>query len=444
MNMVITGIQLLTALIPVQLYFNIYGNLYSSAAQLLSVILIAIFLYDMSKNNRLSFIFETAIDRLVIVFIGILFIGAVLVSGEKALSIKFFIKATVFISLYFVVSKSISKISDLENIIKTAVVTAFALSFLGIVICFADFSAIFKFVTQNPLSSNINNPKTIKEKVVSHGFNFLYWNWSDPATGYVRAFSTFYDAIDLSAYLGLMLPFAAWYIVEQTGKPVLKALMIITSLICIVFTMTRSAYVALAVTTVTLIIGLYKVFNRKMFILLISALLILLGIVSPVFIKNIEKRFSDDSKTEFTRPRLWQDGLRVFMINPIMGIGTANYKQGLVQCGIKEYFLPAHNQYIQIAAENGLIGLICYIAILFSGVACSYKIFIGSNIRKLQLLSLGFIGMWSWYLTQSFFATYLFGDKFSMMFWLMVGLNAALYRMHLAEPSVNLKLNQTA
>ncbi|MGA2091498.1 MAG: hypothetical protein ABSH12_08605, partial [Endomicrobiales bacterium] len=60
----------------------------------------------------------------------------------------------------------------------------------------------------------------------------------------------------------------------------------------------------------------------------------------------------------------------------------------------------------------------------------SYTVFKETHDRTLKFLGLGFLGMWTWYCVQSFFATYLFGDKFSMMFWLMVGLNATLFRFH--------------
>jgi hypothetical protein len=48
----------------------------------------------------------------------------------------------------------------------------------------------------------------------------------------------------------------------------------------------------------------------------------------------------------------------------------------------------------------------------------------------MKLLGMGFVGMWVWFCIQNMFNTYLFGDKFSMMFWLMVGLNASLYRIY--------------
>ena len=53
----------------------------------------------------------------------------------------------------------------------------------------------------------------------------------------------------------------------------------------------------------------------------------------------------------------------------------------------------------------------------------------------MQIIALCFLGMWIWFCVQSLFNSDLFGDKFSMMFWLMVGFNAALHRIYLAEQS---------
>lgn len=65
----------------------------------------------------------------------------------------------------------------------------------------------------------------------------------------------------------------------------------------------------------------------------------------------------------------WIAGLRMFVAHPIIGTGIGNYPDAYPQYFIAIWTNPlghAHNYYINIAAETGLIGLIAFLLFLFA------------------------------------------------------------------------------
>ena len=75
---------------------------------------------------------------------------------------------------------------------------------------------------------------------------------------------------------------------------------------------------------------------------------------------------------------VWAAGLRMFMSNPLAGIGLGNYKAQVVFFRVPNQPLAdgaiahvAHNTYVEILAEMGLMGLVAFLAMLvttFSGL----------------------------------------------------------------------------
>jgi O-antigen ligase len=112
--------------------------------------------------------------------------------------------------------------------------------------------------------------------------------------------------------------------------------------------------------------------------------LIVLGILSFVFIviakknekvnsslEGISKEKFDDTLKNDPRLLIWKSALGVVRKNLLLGIGTGDATEKLKEEFIKRGYvngfydnLNAHNQFIEILLENGLIGLILFLAIL--------------------------------------------------------------------------------
>jgi O-antigen ligase len=195
-----------------------------------------------------------------------------------------------------------------------------------------------------------------------------------------RIVGPFDGNIFLSIYLPLMLPVALWNLSKQ--RPLLAIALI--GLVGFISAMSGSRFTLLMflLSCITLI----PRFSLKH----ISAFAIIttIAISSAVYLSenlnsrltrftmiNSEPGMSLTEKLDFIsswRITLWTTGLRMIQAHPMAGVGTNAFKEAYIHHAPPDDYLVrtgygifhAHHLYISIAAETGLIGLGCFIAIL--------------------------------------------------------------------------------
>jgi O-antigen ligase len=95
--------------------------------------------------------------------------------------------------------------------------------------------------------------------------------------------------------------------------------------------------------------------------LLAAALFVLLPIVQPL--TSFQRLGTTGSEVVHgdlnERTELWADGLQAFQQSPVLGVGTDMYRS---VSGLNKV---AHNTYISVLVEEGLIGLVLFVAILW-------------------------------------------------------------------------------
>lgn len=91
----------------------------------------------------------------------------------------------------------------------------------------------------------------------------------------------------------------------------------------------------------------------------------------PLFgriILSIDRFFSGEDITS-GRSSLFNWAIRVFLNNPIFGIGWGNYKKTVVGVATLVSSLDVHNVYLQLLCETGIIGFICFVSVfIFSWI----------------------------------------------------------------------------
>lgn len=206
--------------------------------------------------------------------------------------------------------------------------------------------------------------------------------------GVYRAYGTFAHPNMLAYFLILPITlaiFAALNLgkkrVESYGYAIFSLLLIIA----LAFSYTRGAYIALAL--IILMIGLVKFRG----FLLISASL---GIIIYLSVAPITDRVNslihlDPYGSIGWRISLWSDGVSYFKDSPWIGngMGTAT----AVISGNRDFRLGAsepHNDYLKLGLENGAIGLMSYLLIIFSILIDFYRSFKKQNKPRLKMLSL--------------------------------------------------------
>lgn len=190
-------------------------------------------------------------------------------------------------------------------------------------------------------------------------------------SGMSRANGFYGHPMTLGGWLCIFLPLL---LIEFFEKKLLKQYHWLAGLafcICsagLVFNATRGAW--LAVTIVCTVLLLYYMFKSKrnlavsiIFIALISTVLV----NNPKFMHRLDT-IDDFDKYQSNTERIliWQSAWNMFKDHPILGVGlgqyTVNYQQKYILPQAKEPNLGhAHNNFMQMLAENGIVGFAGFI-----------------------------------------------------------------------------------
>ncbi|MGH2449571.1 MAG: O-antigen ligase family protein [Chloroflexota bacterium] len=228
-------------------------------------------------------------------------------------------------------------------------------------------------------------------------------------SGLLRAYGTFAQPNPYAGYLNMVLPLAiALSALAPRGRAWFR---LATVLIAgaILASASRGAFLAGAIATVVVLGVMFRRFRALVWLgtfaaavgaLFASYQLVPLGpfhkILSAAGLGNVS--FTNVTHSNFSaveRAAHWIAGLRMFAAHPLLGVGIGNYS-----AAYPAYHLPgwraalghAHDYYINIAAEAGIVGLIAYL--LFAGSALWYSF---ASLRRvtdpfLRAVILGVVG----------------------------------------------------
>ena len=129
------------------------------------------------------------------------------------------------------------------------------------------------------------------------------------------------------------------------------------------------------------------------------------------------------------RSSFWKKAVSIIRSSPIHGTGLNTYARILKRDSTPNSQWYAHNSYLQVAAETGLVGLACYLWLLF--VFLRYSLSYCKQLNDLWPLTIlqgglaGLIG----FLAQSFFDNSFFTVQLVVYMWLIMGLIMAVTRL---------------
>ena len=226
----------------------------------------------------------------------------------------------------------------------------------------------FNFTISNPLYYQLND-------WVFSLFPFEIINSQYPS----RAAATFDNPLILATFLIITTPFCAFSSVyfKHSKHRKLSRVCFAFSLLGILCTESRGAYIAIALSIVTLLISSRKIFKKLL------PFMFVLAIGIPL---TIALRYKNNSSgNEFlasnnNRLAIWRVCADLFTEHPIigMGAGTENIHQEIIQrIGINRSH--AHNLFLEIATEGGIIGVVLVIAIIVVFAKNLFKLFYLKN-----------------------------------------------------------------
>ena len=179
------------------------------------------------------------------------------------------------------------------------------------------------------------------------------------------AWGMFSDSNEFSQIIVMLLPILVLLLIEIKGLKwrLFSCLMIAIGMVIMVLSASRGGFLGLLI----ICVALWLRGRRKMLLLIVVAAsmgALLLLAPSSLFerLGSITQYSQDESS--LGRLEAWSAGLRMFLRNPVSGIGAGCFDYASLDYGLSKE-LVAHNSFITVVAETGLIGLISYLCLIY-------------------------------------------------------------------------------
>lgn len=159
--------------------------------------------------------------------------------------------------------------------------------------------------------------------------------------------------------------------------------------LCLLWTYSRSGW--LAFTIVAVVMGIVK--KNKVLLVAIGAVLIWGIFFSPPLVKmRIDSTWDTHGGTVKERRVLWGEAARMIQASPALGLGVNTYSRNerfYRSPEARTDYQYAHNGYLQMAAEIGLLGLASFLAMICFFIFKCSQVFISGGRDTSYLRSLG-------------------------------------------------------
>ncbi|MCM8769076.1 MAG: O-antigen ligase family protein [Candidatus Omnitrophica bacterium] len=210
------------------------------------------------------------------------------------------------------------------------------------------------------------------------GFDFF--PWEVPAGSQRSLLSTLGRRNFTAEYLVAVLPFSFFLLVTEKslGRKIFFLVTGLVGLLALALSFTRASYLGLA----GMLLFLLPFFKKKPNFQVV----IFLALVS-LWQSSQAQVMKFDPTSGKSRLLIWKASLAMFQARPFLGVGAGNFEfvylpyakkvNGLVPVG--ERVANAHNDYLEVAAEQGLLGLVTWLWL----VICFFQVGLkGLAIRK--------------------------------------------------------------
>lgn len=255
-----------------------------------------------------------------------------------------------------------------------------------------------------------------------------------------RITSTFVNPNPFGTYLLILFLFYWGYSLRE--KKLFLNIISVVYLVALFLTGSRGAYLSLIVAIPFLFIGLSKSGIKKSFlksVLIFSGSLAITWLVmyiAPIVQESLGLDISlldsllrsgslENSSTG--RFEFWKTAIRIFAERPLTGFGLGTFFQSyfIGYGGNQWYSRFAHNHYLQILAELGIVGLILFLAFILSSLLAFWRIY---RSREYPPYFIGIAAAFIGFLAHIFIEfSWNFPGVTVTMFWLL-GMGLSLYK----------------
>jgi len=219
-----------------------------------------------------------------------------------------------------------------------------------------------------------------------------------------------------SGFLEITLPLIAFLCLIKKNKyfTIFICLILLSLLISWIFVFQRSTWISVSLSC--LIVSFFL--KRKYAIILLSVLL-LISIFSPIQV--YEKAFWQllkDKDVSSGRLEMWHEAIRLIKERPILGSGLGAYG---MYAGSKH--LHAHNTYLELFVDAGVIGLIGLILLILIFLKKSLHALISEEEEEKKIITAALLASCvSSFIVALFSTNMIVGIRFASLFWIILSL----------------------
>jgi|DewCreStandDraft_4_1066084.scaffolds.fasta_scaffold02906_17 O-antigen ligase len=246
---------------------------------------------------------------------------------------------------------------------------------------FIFFSSLFFFI---PIFHNINKQKLSFLLNVLLLCSLLFGLYQFTYLNINRPYSFFGNPIFFAEFITILFPFSVFYLINNNFI-LLSITNIVLSIFTLILCQSRGVIFSFIFTLILFIFILIKSNKIKLrkYLIYIVIAIFLLSFFIPGFYKtffNLISKFKNTISIENydikDRAMLAKSSLKIFIENPVTGKGPGAIKKylqlkqaSIIKNNPSFRFINSsysHNDYIQIIAETGLIGLLLFLVLIFS------------------------------------------------------------------------------
>ena len=238
-------------------------------------------------------------------------------------------------------------------------------------------------------------------------------------------------------YLVMVIPYMYYLLIDKKKQWILY-IPLVLSIIHLIFTFTRTSYIAFLISGVVFFVLAGKRVNVKVGVIVLLSFLVF---SQPLFsgIKTFERG------TVKSRMLIWNISLKMIKENPIMGVGPGNFVIVYPYYAIGEERAlrgsslvvdSVHNDYLEVCAEAGIVGFVLFLYLLFSVFKASFVLYRGSG-RKEKLLISGIISSMVAICVNALASFPFKNPSTLLLFWADVSFIGGIYRKRVVEKKID-------
>lgn len=296
------------------------------------------------------------------------------------------------------------------------------------------FFAVFETLNEKNKLRNALNVLFLSALVLGIDGIYQYFTRQDflrhrPVIFIERIYASFATPNAFGCYLAMVIPFLISRFFSKFRFKVSRLIYfsLFTLLFtCLLLTVSRGAWLAFIGSTLFLSIWIHAL---GLSLLILGIIMIAIQPLCHPFIQErLAKFFVFSDTSSIDRKFIWQAGWKMFISNPWIGVGLGTFMFNFKKYIAEDYQYSAayaHNCYLQMASEMGLIGLLAFLFILGVFFYHGIKI-LNSGERSFYWYTLlaslaAIIG----YCVQMGVDTTLYSLDLGMLFWLVLGIGVA-------------------